>query len=187
MQRYAAKVPRPTRADSPTLSPVIRPPLSIRGRFVRPSGMNAFHDPVLSSYTLAVVVVSATLLALGFLTAKRRAERKIVINPEDVVVNAGALVADLEHPDVLRLKRAHLNLMESAIPFFALGFLYTLTAPNSTLARALFLVFPLARVLHAVFYVSAKQPLRTAAFALGALVNVVMIVQLARAALAAMF
>lgn len=149
--------------------------------------MNAFNDSILAAYALSVLVVSTTLYALGFLTGKRRAERKTVVNPEDVVVNAGALVADLDHPDVQRLKRAHLNLLESAVPFFALGFLYTLTAPDPTMARALFAIFPLARILHAVFYVTGKQPMRTIAFALGALTNVVMLVQIARALFAAMF
>jgi microsomal prostaglandin-E synthase 1 len=149
--------------------------------------MNAFADPVFQAYTLAVAIIVVTLYALGFLTAKRRAERKIVVNHEDVSVNRGASVADAEHPDVLRIKRAHLNLMESAIPFFAIGLLYTFTGPSVSLARALFGVFVVARLCHAIFYVSARQPLRTAMFALGALTNVVMVVQVLRTLLPAMF
>lgn len=149
--------------------------------------MNAFSDPVFQAYTLAAAATIVLLYALGFLTAKTRADRKVVLNPEDVSVNGGAKVADIEHPDVLRIKRAHLNLLETAVPFFAIGFLYTATAPNLTLARALFGVFILVRVLHAVFYLGAKQPFRTIMFAAGTLVNVTMLVQVLRALFAAMF
>lgn len=149
--------------------------------------MSAFADPVFQAYALSVLVVSTTLFGLGFVTAKRRAERKVVVNAEDVSVNSGAQVGDAEHPDVLRIKRAHLNLLESAVPFFAIGLLYTFTAPNLTLARALFGGFAVVRLLHAVFYLSAKQPMRTISFALGTLCNVIMIVQVLRALLPAMF
>lgn len=148
---------------------------------------NAFLDPVFAAYSLASLSTVLLLLGLGFVTAKRRAERKVVINPEDVVVNGGASVAEAEHPDVLRIKRAHQNLVESAIPFLLIGFLYTATAPSVTLARALFAGFVVARLLHAIFYVSAKQPMRTASFALGTLINVVMVVQVLRQLLPAAF
>lgn len=149
--------------------------------------MNAFSDPVFQAYTLSAAAVVLMLYGLGFATAKKRADRKVVVNHEDVSVNGGAQVAEAEHPDVLRIKRAHLNLIESAVPFFAIGFLYTATAPNLTMARALFGVFVGVRLLHAVFYLGAKQPVRTIMFVLGALVNIVMVVQVLRTLLPAMF
>lgn len=149
--------------------------------------MNAFADPVFQAFTLAVAVLVLNLYALGFLTAKRRAERKVVVNHEDTSVNAGSVVAETEHPDVLRIKRAHLNLIENAVPFFAIGLLYTFTGPSVTLARALFGAFVLVRLFHSFFYVNAKQPLRTAMFAIGALANIVMVVQVLRTLLPAMF
>jgi prostaglandin-E synthase 1 len=160
---------------------------SIAASLVRLQAMTAFADPVFQAFTLSVAVIVVTLYALGFLTAKRRAERKIVVNHEDTVVTPGASVADAEHPDVLRLKRAHLNLLEGAVPFFAIGLLYTFTGPSVTVARVLFGSFVVARLFHAAFYVGAKQPLRTAAFALGALANLVMVVQVLRTLLPAMF
>ena len=149
--------------------------------------MSAFADPVFQAFTLAVTILVLNLYALGFVTAKRRAELKVVVNHEDTAVNSGASVADTEHPDVLRIKRAHLNLIESAVPFFAIGLLYTFTGPSVTLARVLFGGFVVTRLFHSVFYLGAKQPLRTIAFALGALVNVVMVVQVLRTLLPAMF
>lgn len=145
-----------------------------------------FRDPVFQAYALSVAVLVTALYGLGFHTAKTRAARKIVINHEDVGINGGAKVADLEHVDVQRIKRAHLNLLENAVPFFAIGFLYTLTAPGLGFARALFAVFVVIRLFHAVFYLSAKQPYRTLSFAVGALVNLTMVVQVLRVVVPAM-
>jgi uncharacterized MAPEG superfamily protein len=145
-----------------------------------------FHDPVFQAYVLAVAVIIITLYGLGFHTARLRAARKIVINPEDVGINNGAKVADNEHPDVLRVKRAHLNLIENAVPFFAIGLLYTMTDPSTNLARALFVVFVAIRVFHAACYLTAKQPFRTISFVIGALVNLTMVVQVLRTVIPAM-
>lgn len=145
--------------------------------------MTFAHQPVLQLFAVCCAVLVATLYALGFLTAKTRADRKAVLNPEDVKVNSGASVVEVEHPDVQRVKRAHLNGLENAVPFFILGFLYTLTDPSMTMASVLFLTFVGIRLFHAVFYLSAKQPFRTASFAVGALVNIVMLVQVVRGAL----
>lgn len=148
--------------------------------------MNAFNDPVFQAYVLSVSIVIITLYGLGFHTAKTRADRKIVVNPEDTSVNGGATVADVDHPDVQRIKRAHQNLLENAVPFFAIGFLYSLTTPNLAFARVLFAAFVLIRVFHAVFYLTAKQPFRTISFAVGALVNLTMVVQVLRVVVPAM-
>lgn len=136
-------------------------------------------------YALAVAVLVLNLYGLGFYTAKLRADRKIVLNPEDAGINGGAAVAESEHPDVLRVKRAHLNLLENAVPFFAIGFLYTLTDPSVTLSCAFFTVFVVIRLFHSVFYLTAKQPFRTLSFAVGALINVAMVVQVVRAVVSA--
>lgn len=140
-------------------------------------------QPVFQAYAISVAILVLTLYGLGFFTAKTRAERKVVVNPEDVSVNAGSSVAESDHPDVLRVKRAHINLIENAVPFFAIGFLYTLSSPGLNVARGIFGTFVLVRVLHAIFYLSAKQPFRTGSFAVGALINVFMVVQVLRAAL----
>lgn len=146
--------------------------------------MNIFHDPVFQSYALAVAAIVLTLYGLAFRTVATRASRKVEVNAEDIGTR-GATLAPVEHPDVLRVKRAHLNLLENALPFFAIGLLYTMTDPNLTLARILFGGFVAVRVAHAFFYLGAKQPWRTLSFATGALVNIVMVVQVGRAVFAA--
>ena len=51
------------------------------------------------------------------------------------------------------------------------------------MARAPSFTFVAILLFHAVFYVTAKQPLRTLAFVVGAVVNLVMVVQVLRAVL----
>ena len=144
--------------------------------------MTLLSEPAFQLYAFCSAALVVTFYGLGFWTAKLRAERKVVVNPEDIQVNPkGAVVADVEHPDVQRVKRAHLNAIENAVPFFAIGFLYTLTAPGMMMTRILFLTFLAVRVFHALFYLNAKQPFRTASFAIGAIVNLVMVVQVLRA------
>ena len=142
-----------------------------------------FHDPVLQAYALSVATLIAILYFLAFDTARTRGARQVVVNHEDA--GGGQRLADSEHPDVLRLQRAHLNSLENAVPFFAIGLLYTATAPGVTLTRVLFGVFVATRVLHAVFYVGARQPWRTLSFVTCSLVNLFMTEEVARAALSA--
>ncbi len=143
--------------------------------------MTNLHDPLFGLYAACASILILTLYGLGFWTAKIRAQRRAVVNPEDVKVNSGAAVVEVEHPDVQRIKRAHLNALENAVPFFVIGFLYCQTAPGLGVARALFIAFVTVRVLHALFYLNAKQPFRTASFALGAVINLAMAVQVLRA------
>lgn len=150
-------------------------------------GTHAGLAPVLQLYALSSAIVILTMYGLGVLTAKKRAEKKVVINPEDVKVNSGAKVSDEEHPEVLRVKRAHLNAMENALPFFVIGFLYALTEPSVLMAKVLFFTFIGVRLFHAAFYVNAKQPFRTASFAVGAVVNLVMLAQVLRDVIPALF
>jgi prostaglandin-E synthase 1 len=136
----------------------------------------AFHLYAMSSAALVVL-----LYGLGFLTGKTRELRKAVLNPEDVRVYRGAAVVDVEHPDVQRIKRAHANLIENAVPFFVIGFLYVLTDPSILVARALLLAFVAFRFLHALFYLTGRQPFRAGSFAVGAFINLIMVVQVVRA------
>lgn len=138
------------------------------------------NDPTFQLYALSSAVLVLILYGLAFFTAKIRSDRKAILNAEDVAVNSGAQLVEIEHPDVQRIKRAHLNALENSVPFFAMGLLYTLTSPSLTMARILFLTFVGVRLLHAVFYLTAKQPFRTLSFTVCAVVNLVMVVQVIR-------
>jgi glutathione S-transferase len=102
------------------------------------------------------------------------------VNAEDVKVNRGAVHVEVEPGDVARIKRAHSNAIENAVPFFVIGFLYTQTMPSATTAAALFGIFVVVRLLHAFFYLTATQPFRTLCFAVGGLINLAMVVQVLR-------
>lgn len=142
-----------------------------------------FSQPAFQLYAIASAVLVLGFYALAFLTGAVRDKHKAVVNAEDVRVYAGAEVVPVEHPAVQRVKRAHLNLIENAVPFFVIGLLYAFTGPPALLALALYFTFVAVRILHAIFYLTARQPSRAASFFLGVLVNGAMLVQVLRAVL----
>jgi glutathione S-transferase len=117
-------------------------------------------------YLLFSTIVAVHLIALALWTGTVRVMRKQYAIPEDAKLNKTEL-AEQDHPDVLRVKRAHVNLMESAIPFFVIGFAYAATGATKTGALAYYGTFVGARLLHTVFYLAGKQPFRTIMFAIG--------------------
>ena len=144
--------------------------------------MNLFLEhPALRLYALASAAIAILLVWLAFHTGSGRTKRRAVVNAEDVKVYRDASIVDIEHADVQRVKRAHANLLENAVPFLVLGLLYAMTEPSLWLAGALYLAFVVLRVLHVVFYLTARQPFRAQTYALGVLVTGVMLVQILRA------
>jgi len=137
------------------------------------------ENPAFKLYALVSTLLSLHLLVLAGWTAAVRTKLKSYVNPEDAVALKAA-TAENDHPDVLRVKRAHQNAMESAIPFFTVGLMYTLTGASKAGAQAYFLTFLAARVLHSVFYLAQKQPFRTISYAIGALAITGMAVQVIR-------
>jgi uncharacterized MAPEG superfamily protein len=130
--------------------------------------MHLANDPILSLYALVATLVSLHLVALALYTGRVRALHKVFVNTEDAAAFKGK-ETEAEHPDVLRVKRAHMNALESAVPFLAVGLLYALSGPSKVGAQAYFFTYLGARVLHTVFYLAQKQPFRTLTFAIGAL------------------
>jgi uncharacterized MAPEG superfamily protein len=125
-------------------------------------------------YAICSLIVVAGFYVLAYLTGKVRMARSAVVNGEDVKVYEGASVVETEHPDVQRVKRAHLNLIENAVPFFVVGLLYALASPPLVVAAALYLGFLGARLLHALCYLTARQPARSASWGAGVLIVLVM-------------
>jgi uncharacterized MAPEG superfamily protein len=79
-----------------------------------------------------------------------------------------------------RAERAHRNLLENLAPFAILVLVAHLTGKaNATTALGAELFF-LARVLHAILYIAGVLYLRTAAFLLGTIGEVMILVQLLR-------
>lgn len=125
------------------------------------------HTPAFGAYAVACIALVGLFYFLAFRTGGVRTRAKAVVNPEDVRVYAGASVVETEHPDVQRVKRAHLNLLENSVPFFVVGFLFAVTEPGLLVASVLYGLFVSSRVLHAVVYLRGRQPVRSTAWFLG--------------------
>jgi uncharacterized MAPEG superfamily protein len=141
-----------------------------------------FDDPILKLYALVSTLVALHLVLLALWTGVVRNRDKKFVNPEDAAALKGTQ-AESDHPDVLRVKRAHQNALENAIPFFAIGLVYALSKPTMIGAQAYFFTFLGARVLHSLFYLLGKQPFRTLMFAVGVLAMVGMGVHVIRHAI----
>ncbi len=144
--------------------------------------MQLANDPILSLYALTATLVSLHLIVLAAYTGRVRTLRKTYVNAEDATAFKGK-EGEVDHPDVLRVKRAHMNALENAVPFLAIGLLYALSGPSKVGAQVYFFTFLGARLLHSVFYLAQKQPFRTLMFALGALATTGMAVHVIRVAL----
>ncbi len=127
-------------------------------------------DPQFKVYAVCCVILSLQMLVLAGITPARRAKHKGYINPEDANVSFkdAKMVEGAEHPEVARVQRAHRNLLESLPLFFALGLICVLSGASPMGAKICLVTFTVARVLHSVMYINAKQPWRTAAYAIGA-------------------
>lgn len=136
-------------------------------------------------YAIAGTFLALQTITLALWTGTVRTMRKQYVNPEDSAIAKGSKVSDADHPDTLRVRRAHQNLLENAVPFFVVGFLYAVTNPGVLGAQAYFGTFVATRVLHSVFYLWGRQPFRTISFGIGVLTIIGMAVHVLRFALAA--
>lgn len=126
--------------------------------------------PVFQIYIVSVVVLGFLLLLLANNTALSRAKHDEGVNPEDKKLNAKISVVFYEGNDrTQRYRRAHGNALENIPLFMITGFLLTLTAIPFAAAAALLGIFVFFRVLHAIAYLNALQPWRTASFGIAAL------------------
>jgi microsomal prostaglandin-E synthase 1 len=133
---------------------------------------NLLQDAQFRIYVICSVVLSLECLALGAMTAARRAKVGMYANPEDVKVSpSGAKLNEggVDHPEVARINRVHRNLLESAPLFFALGLIAVLTGAAPMGVKIALITFTVARVLHAISYLNSAQPWRTIFFGIGML------------------
>jgi len=141
--------------------------------------MSAFLDlPAAKPLILFAVLLVLKMGALAFATALARSRSKVVLNPEDTKVNPGSRAGNEEAPAVLRAKRAHQNDVENIPAFLVLALLFTLSGCSETSGWIYFGVYFAARTLHSIFYLNGVQPWRTAAFALGLLTQLGVMVRL---------
>jgi glutathione S-transferase len=134
--------------------------------------------PAFQPLVLFTVLLILKMGAVAFVTSNERRKAKVVLNPEDTGVNPGSHVESEEAANTLRAKRAHLNDVENIPVFLALALIFTLAGYSATAGWAYFGVYFVARTLHTIFYLKAVQPWRTAAFFVGQLTQLGMMVQL---------
>jgi uncharacterized membrane protein YecN with MAPEG domain len=142
--------------------------------------MDIVASPVFHAYIVSAVILGMNLLVLANNTALTRAFANEAVNPEDQRLNAAAAVVYEGGNDrTSRYRRAHRNALENVPLFLVTGFLLAVVGAPAVPSYVLFGIFVAARLLHSVAYVNQLQPWRTASFAVGALVQVAILVLLA--------
>ncbi len=124
--------------------------------------------PHFKIYALTSAILCLHLLLLAAITGTVRTKAKKYVNPEDASALKGKLV-EVDVDPVMRVKRAHLNAVENAVPYFVLGFLYLAVGATKQGAVVYMWTYTASRLLHSVFYLRGKQPWRTISYAVGAL------------------
>jgi glutathione S-transferase len=121
----------------------------------------SLHDPLFATYAVAASLMILKAVSMSWLTVARMLQvnggfrspedmKKTPFNPNPDPKQLGPNEA------VDRIRRIHLNDLES-IPFFlAAGFLYVLTEPSLLVARVLFYGYVVTRLLHFVAYLTGR-------------------------------
>ncbi|MBN3307976.1 microsomal glutathione S-transferase 1 [Amia ocellicauda] len=127
---------------------------------------------VFLAFTSYATIVILKMLLMGPITAYFRFSRKVFANPEDVSLKSKKLEDQKKmlriDPDVERVRRCHLNDMESILPFVLIGLLYALTGPDLRTALLHFRIFVGSRFFHTIAYLTPlPQPSRALAWVVG--------------------
>ena len=129
------------------------------------------QDATVRLYALCAAVLVLKMAFTGSATGIVRFLRGAYITPEDYAFMGKTPAAPDEA--VERLRRVHLNDLESILPYLIIGFLYALSGPSYAVAATLFVLFTLARLLHTATYLAGLQPWRSIFFEVGQLSLVV--------------
>jgi len=121
-------------------------------------------DPSMRLFAVCAAILVIKMLVTANLTGFLRTSRSVYSSPEDYRL-FGQEPKTARDEQIERIRRAHRNDLENVLPFFAVGFLYALAAPSSTVAAVLFVAFTVARIVHTAVYIAGLQPWRTITFA----------------------
>lgn len=130
--------------------------------------MNEFSSPypLLTIFSLALLLLCLKALILGAATAATRGRIKQFINAEDAVWLKGTHV-EFDSEAVARTGRTHRNDLENLLVFAIAGAVY-LAAGASEIAGIIYTgLFVIARLLHTFAYLSGRPLLRRNAYTLG--------------------
>jgi microsomal prostaglandin-E synthase 1 len=146
---------------------------------------NLATDPSFVAYAAALLVLTANLLLLWGYSGVVRGKTKTIRNPEDTRVATGALLVEVDPPEVDRVLRAHKNAMANTVPFAILGLVFVLAGGSARVAIAIFATFTAARLAHSLAYLGGRQPWRTPSFILGSVATLTLMGFIVKALVAA--
>lgn len=139
------------------------------------------QNPIFASFAFYATVCLLKMMVMAFLTAIFRMKKGIFANPEDTTAVPGGKI-NLNDPDVERVRRNHLNDIESILPFVLVGLFYVSINPSPFIAFWHFRLFTASRILHTFAYqLAIPQPSRGGCFFIGFATTVSMIIQVLKA------
>jgi prostaglandin-E synthase 1 len=147
--------------------------------------MDLFHTPAFAILALFASGLSVLLVGLDSIGGGVRARTKTTLNQEDATTVAkGAALVAADPEQVARVMRAHRNALANIVPFLLVMILYVALGATAKGVLILCGVFTAMRLTHAIVYIKAIQPWRTASFVVGQLCTGIAVVLVVRAALA---
>ncbi|KAK4884475.1 hypothetical protein RN001_000746 [Aquatica leii] len=132
------------------------------------SKLISFDNPAFCGYITYSSILVLKMMVMSILTGSQRKKHGVISSPEDAAMLKGKQIIE-SHPDVDRVRRAHLNDLENIPIFFLAGLGYVLTDPNPAIALNLFRMYTLARVAHTFVYAIyvVPQPARGISWGIG--------------------
>jgi glutathione S-transferase len=121
----------------------------------------------LYAYAVTALVLCFNMLIIWSYSGLVRFKTKTAINAEDAE-RFKTKLEDLDPPEVARVLRVMNNAYANVIPFLILGLVFVLIGGPAGTARMIFGIFTVARLLHSIAYLAAKQPWRTIFYSIAA-------------------
>ena len=122
-----------------------------------------FNNPAFLLYAVTALILCLNLLVLWGYSGVARGQTGVQINTEDSALFK-VPHSEVDPPTVARVLRAHRNAEAIIYPFLVLALIFVLAGGALWLAKIIFGVFVVARLLHSVAYLGARQPWRTIFF-----------------------
>lgn len=140
------------------------------------------ENPVFVTYMIAGAIMILKIMGQGWMTVYRMLKSDSgLVNPEDLqvgLINKNPRPDQLEVNDYVdRSRRMHRNDLENIPAFLACGLLFVAAGPSYLLANILMYGFVIARLAHAVAYVSKQShEVRATFYTIGSLAVIIMAV-----------
>ncbi|KAB0804143.1 hypothetical protein PPYR_01113 [Photinus pyralis] len=124
-------------------------------------------NTVFCAFVTCSSILVLKMMGMSILTGRQRKIHGVPASPEDLTLLKGKTIES--HPDVDRVRRAHLNDLENIPIFYMAGIGYALTDPNPSVAVALYSTYTLARIAHTIVYAVhvVPQPARGISWGVG--------------------